>query len=174
MGDSTLPDSRVAVEEFFEHFGVKGMKWGVTRDRISSVTNSTPVKVVTKVYGPSQDAKKAQVFQLKAKVGGVRTLNNHEMQMVIRRMELEQRYRDLYGERQFHDEAVSAAKRFTKRGARWTGRLLTDILKDAGSSWLKRPGSNASGRTSARAWDTGQQFGNVINGTMVSPRAIGQ
>jgi hypothetical protein len=149
------------------------MKWGVVRDRVSGVNNSTPVKAVRKVYGPSKDAKSLQKYQLKAKVGGVRTLDNHEMRLVIQRMELEQRYRDLYGERQYHDEAVSRVKRYTKKGARWAGRFLSDVGKDAASSWLKRPGSNASGRTSQRAWDTGQRFGNVIQATAGSPRAIG-
>lgn len=161
-------------EAFLEHYGVKGMRWGVVRDHANAVRNSAPVKVAKAVYGPSQDAKKTQTYQLKAKVGGVRTLNNHEMRQVINRMELEQRYRDLYGERQYHDEAVSKAKRFSKKGARWAGRLLNDILKDAGASWLKRPGSNASGRTSARAWETGKQFGTVIDGAVVTTKAIGR
>jgi hypothetical protein len=157
--------------ENFKHYGVKGMKWGVTRERVKTGANA-----VKKVYAPSSDAKSAQKYQIKAKVGGVRTLNNHEMRLVIQRMELEQRYRDLYGERQYHDEAVSKAKRFTKKGARWAGNLITDILRDGGSSWLKRPGSNTSGRTSSRvrAWTTGEQFANVIDGSVVQPKAIGR
>jgi 2'-5' RNA ligase len=155
-------------KQFLEHYGVKGMKWGVIRNRVAGA--------VKEVYAPSEDAVSAGKHMTKAKFGGVRSLSNKEMRHVIARMELEQRYRDLYGERQYHDEAVSRAKRYAKRGARWAGRLFTDILRDGGASWIKRPGSNASGQTSAhvRAWTTGQQFANVIEGSFSERRAIGR
>lgn len=160
-------------EQFLKHFGVKGMRWGVTRANVRSGL-SAGGKALADAYKPSQDAKAAGKAQVKAKLGGVRAMSNREMQQVIHRMELERRYRELYGERQYHDEAVSRLKRYSKRGARWVGHFLRDVGADAAASWLKRPGSNASGRTSARAWDAGQQFGNVIQGTIVEPRAIGR
>ena len=169
---------------FLEHYGIKGMRWGVSRSDSGVTTGQSmkkdarktgfkaAVKVANKVYGPSTDAKSASKAQLKAAVGGVRTMSNAEMRQVINRMALEKQYRELYGEHQLHDAGVSAAKRYAKRGAKWVGGFLRDVGTDAASSWLKRPGSNASGRTSRRAWETGQQFGNVINGTVVQ-KAIG-
>lgn len=145
-------------EAFLQHFGVKGMKWGVIRDHAKSGG-----EFVKEAYTPSKDAINAQKYQVKAKLGGVRALNNHEMSLVIRRMELEQKYRDLYGERQL-----------TTKGARWAKKFANDVLKDAAASWLKRPGSNFSGRTSATAWRNGQVFSNVIEGSIVNPRAIGR
>ena len=175
LKDDTSDELRMSERgaEFLSHYGVRGMKWGVTRARVSAGV-SAGGKALKDAYTPSRDAKSAQKYQVKAKLGGVRSLNNDEMRLVIQRMELEQRYRDLYGERQYHDEAVSRAKRYSKRGARWAGRFVSDVLKDGAASWIKRPGSNASGRTSGRAWDAGKQFGNVIDGTVVSPLAIGR
>lgn len=156
-------------EEFLEHYGIKGMKWGIRRDHIDA-----GAAFVKSAYLPSADAKKAKTVQVKAKLGGVHSLNNHEMSMVIRRMELEQRYRDLYGEHQLHDEAVSKGKRWSKKGARWTGKFVEDVLKDSAASWLKRPGSNASGRTSAAAWQTGQEFARTLDGTFTERKALGK
>lgn len=155
-------------ETFLEHYGVKGMKWGVIRSRTGSVGKAAG-SLVKEAYKPSKDYREVKKFQTKAKLGGVRTLDNREMQKVIQRMVLEKQYRELYGEHQLHDEAVSRAKRYAKRGAKWAGNLVNDILRDAGSSWLKRPGS---GRSDS-AWANGQNFANAIEGSFVERRAIG-
>jgi hypothetical protein len=173
-GDSARTSAgRVAAEASLQHFGVKGMRWGVTRENLKSGAIAGG-KALKEAYTPSQDAKNAKKFQTKAKLGGVRAMSNREMQQVIHRMALEKQYRELLGEHQLHDEAVSKAKRWSKKGAQWAGHLLNDILKDAGSSWLKRPGSNTSGRSSARvrAWTNGQQFAGAISGP-VTQKAIG-
>lgn len=121
---------------FLEHYGVKGMKWGVIRDAGKGVAKE--------LYSPSKDYKDAQRAQIKAKFGGTRAMTNAEMRQVIARMSLDKQYRDLYGEHQLHDAGVSAAKRYSKRGARWAGRFLSDVLKDGAASWIRRPDRGTS------------------------------
>lgn len=67
------------VDDFLEHFGVKGMHWGVRRNR---------------VQGPSSsDAQTAtQVHEKISQNGGIHALTNKELQDFITRANLEQQY----------------------------------------------------------------------------------
>lgn len=65
-------------EDFLQHFGVKGMKWGVRR--------SVPA---------SSDAQKSLDVRAKAKSGKVKSLSNAELQLAINRMNLEQQFKRL-------------------------------------------------------------------------------
>lgn len=121
---------------YLEHYGVKGMKWGVIRDR--------GVDAVKTAYKPSNDAVRAQKYMTRAKLGGVRNLDNREMQLVINRMNLERQYKELYGERQWHNA-----------GKKWVKNFLDDVARDVTKSWLRNPfagpttGNNAPIRTEA-------------------------
>ncbi len=148
--------AEAAGEAFIKHFGVKGMRWGVVRDKIRG-------NPAVKLASASEDHKKAQAVKTKAKLVGVQTLSNRDLQVVINRMNLEVNYKNL--------KAVEHDQSLLGKGKRWVADFVTDVAKDAAASWLKRPGSNFSGRTTARgrAW-VGRQP--VINGTVV-PAAIG-
>lgn len=63
-------------EEFLEHYGVAGMKWGKRKAR----------------PGPSKDAKRAAATQRKIKAGSVKALTNKELQEFNRRIDLEMKY----------------------------------------------------------------------------------
>ena len=62
-----------------EHFGVKGMRWGVRR-------KSGP---------PSGDAKTADKLSQKVKAGGTKTLTNKQLKQYVERMRLEKQYKEL-------------------------------------------------------------------------------
>ena len=147
---------------FLEHYGVKGMKWGVIRSKLPGLA----AEGIKKAYAPSEDAKKTQQYMARAKLGGVRNLNNREMQLVIQRMALEKQYKELYGERQWHNA-----------GKKWAGNFVTNVMRDAAASWLSNPfasgrrGEDGPFRTSAYA--NGQEFSRVIDGSTVRRRAIG-
>lgn len=68
------------VEEFLEHYGVKGMKWGVrSADRPAA----------------SGDAVKYRGVMVKARAGGIKSLTNKELQDFITRANLERQYKTL-------------------------------------------------------------------------------
>lgn len=63
-------------DEFFEHFGIKGMKWGVRRSQ-------------SEIHG---DHAGAHASLKKAKKHGTSSLSNAELHSIITRMNLEQQY----------------------------------------------------------------------------------
>lgn len=104
-------------ETYIEHYGVKGMKWGVTTvDRASTVTltrekkallNSKDVTVTQRRAGTyvktkggkrqkaSDDAVKAHAGRQKAKKSTTDALTNDELKAVVERLRLEQEYAKL-------------------------------------------------------------------------------
>ena len=70
-------------DDVLEHFGVKGMKWGVRKNRSGSA---------------SEDAQRADAARKKIKTGGgTKALSNKELQDLVTRMNLEQQYSTLTG-----------------------------------------------------------------------------
>lgn len=184
-------------EAFFQHFGVKGMHWGVRREdsggsatstkdakaeKATTTARSNDAKLSTMQekdrraqtadklkqkrlvdLKSSKDSREAGFVKTKAKISGVNTLSNQDLQTLITRMNLERQFKDL--KKIEHEDTVIGM------GKKWAGNFLNDVAKDTAASWLKRPGSNASGRTSARAYSWGQQVGGAIDGAVV-PKAI--
>ena len=66
------------------HYGVKGMKWGVRRDRRKSSSKK-------RTRGWSKDAKNADRIKKKS----VHEMSNQELQQLNKRMELESNYKRL-------------------------------------------------------------------------------
>jgi len=62
-----------------EHFGVKGMRWGVRRKNVR----------------PSGDAATADKLKSKLKSGGTKALTNKELKKLVERMNLEKQYKNL-------------------------------------------------------------------------------
>lgn len=89
------------IEKVLAHFGVKGMKWGVRRNRRPvAVTATTKPGGKIKVGGgknqrASKDAVSAAKLQQRAKKSKASSLSNNELQALIRRMQLEKQYKDL-------------------------------------------------------------------------------
>lgn len=91
-----------SLDDVLQHFGVKGMKWGVRRRGSTSsgptdvvVTSRGGKKVKTaggKGHGPSDDAVTTAVARQKAKKSSTDSLSNKELQALVSRMNLEQQY----------------------------------------------------------------------------------
>jgi hypothetical protein len=65
-------------DDVLAHFGVKGMKWGVRRNKPS--------------IPASKDSATATAARMKVKTGGTKSLSNKELQALITRINLEQQY----------------------------------------------------------------------------------
>lgn len=70
------------IEEFLEHHGVKGMRWGVRRKRGADGRVST-------------EAKRADEILSKAKKHGRKSLTNKELGDLTKRLELERKFNQL-------------------------------------------------------------------------------
>jgi hypothetical protein len=172
--------------EFLAHYGVKGMKWGVHRDKLTAPAKGfyarakkNPAAGAAKTLGVIGDLKGTKVrnkeqlkeyvktapehiraaeVKRKQRVAGVQTLTNDDLRDVITRMNLEMQYKNLK-KAEFEDSYLGA-------GGKFVGGILQDIVVDAASSWIKRPGSNVSGRTTRR-------IGSSIGAGVGGQRAIG-
>lgn len=88
MSDAT--DQKV--EEFLEHVGVKGMKWGVRKAiRIRSGAGKKKGEAVR----PSDEGRAAAKVLDKQKKYGTSALTNHELRVVNARIKLEQEFHKL-------------------------------------------------------------------------------
>lgn len=114
--------------EFLEHFGVKGMKWGVRRNRpMAAVTTEsrvnagvrgkTKVKAKGGVAHPaSPDAVKAASLKQKHKKSGAAALSNNELRELATRLQLEQQVKVL------NAQSKSSGKKFVKETLADTGK----------------------------------------------------
>jgi hypothetical protein len=98
------------VDNLLVHYGVKGMRWGVRRQRSAAVTVSDRRKKIKTKGGhglPAHtDAVTARVIGQKAKGSGLKALSNDELSEFQKRLNLEQNVRRL----QYNDAPV--AKKF--------------------------------------------------------------
>ena len=79
----------MADQDSLEHYGIKGMKWGVrrSRDELARLRGEkTP---------PSQDAVKARDLQKRVKRSGTKSLSNKQLKDLNARLELEKSYKRL-------------------------------------------------------------------------------
>ena len=84
------------VEDFLEHHGVRGMKWGVRKSHNSGSGKSKKSGgAYPKNLRESADARHAKLAQQKIARGGLQTLNNKELQALVKRQNLEKQYTDL-------------------------------------------------------------------------------
>lgn len=108
MGRPNSPGGVMEVENFLAHYGVKGMKWGVRKDR---------------PYVPgSDDAERAKSLKTRATTEGTRALSNHELQDLVTRMNLEQQYSRL------NPQTKSLGREFTELALRAGGPLVVGAL----------------------------------------------
>ena len=125
------------VEAILAHHGVKGMKWGVRRDRPSAVTVTTKgKKLKTKGgYGhePHSDAVRARTSGQIAKKSGVKALSNADLEAYNRRLNLEQNTKRL-----MYEDSPALAK-FVKTILRQTGKTQAqDAANQVASHQVKK------------------------------------
>lgn len=107
--------SELEFEEVLAHYGVKGMRWGVRKDRgdrdaifrkrakekkpVDVSVSQQPGKYVKGKGGQNQsaseDAITAATYRQKARASTTDSLSNKELQALVTRMNLEQQYNNL-------------------------------------------------------------------------------
>lgn len=121
MGSSAdsnhLNGSAVGAEfvKSLEHFGVKGMRWGVRRSDAELAKSSPKEK-------PSEDSVKAKTQKARIKTSGVSALSNSELQAVITRTRLEQDYAKL------SPESVSAGAKFVSSASNIAANAAKQVV----------------------------------------------
>jgi molecular chaperone GrpE (heat shock protein) len=92
---------RISDEAIIKHYGVRGMKWGVHRDRTPQpvVTITQPGKRVKSKGGknqpPSEDAIAVSNFHRQALKSTTDSLSTKELQALVNRMNLEKQFAEL-------------------------------------------------------------------------------
>jgi hypothetical protein len=76
-------------DDVLAHFGVKGMKWGIRKDKLGGKSGSSE--------SASSDAARARATQDLIKKHGTSAVDNKELQHLVTRMNLERQYNGLVG-----------------------------------------------------------------------------
>ena len=131
---STMAQNEEALE-FLAHYGVKGMKWGVRRDRGSSGSSSKgqanasdasskpkkPIKRQENLSRYSDDKLASKISEKK----GLDALSDAELSKLTKRMQLEQSYRELSAKRPMEK---SKAEKFLT-GAKILGQSANQLTE---------------------------------------------
>jgi hypothetical protein len=132
IGDSTGPEFLLdnnmergwsvsdKVGDFLEHFGVKGMRWGVRKSQEHGGGKKPSSRKPAKTT--SSDAANAHEALTKIKKSGIKSVSNKELQDVITRMNLEQQYSRV------------APQGPASKAARFGGKFAADVLIGVGKS----------------------------------------
>jgi hypothetical protein len=115
------------VEEFLEHYGVKGMKWGV---RKADKTLGTHTKWAYKGTGKKKTKSKSGA----SSSDHVKKLSDEELKAHIARLDLERRYSEL-------SNPQNKAK--ANKGAKLVDDILTQSGKKLGTTLLSGAGALA-------------------------------
>ena len=130
-------DNSKVVDDILAHHGVKGMRWGVRRDRPSSVTVSDKGKKIKTKGGYGRpahpDAVRARTSGQVAKKSGLKALSDDELQAYSKRIQMEQNVKRLQ-----YNEA-SAPVKFVKTLLGQTGKnAAQDAANQVASSQVKK------------------------------------
>lgn len=133
--------------DYLEHYGIKGMKWGVRKSDKSSDVSGNTVRSSKrgKVKGvelseenkksstrPSDDKTHASILEKRVKAGSIDTLSNKELEKLLERKNLEKRY-------------VEITSKEKERGVVGFGRsVVKDLTKDYAKNAMRNTISEAT------------------------------
>lgn len=121
------------LDEILEHFGIKGMKWGVRRRESSDGGVGSHLPSLHKQGEPSHDAARAKTLRVQARKGGTASLSNAELKALTERMNLEQQYSRLSGN--------TTGMQSARAGGKFVGNLLLGVGRQQASEILNQHAS---------------------------------
>lgn len=124
-----------AVSSILEHHGIRGMKWGIRKDRSRSVSVSSKGKKLKSTGGHGHPAHPDAISARKtgqiAKKSGVKSLSNDQLKSYSNRLNLEQSVKRLqYGEKNAAQKAV--AKMLGRAGDQGVDKVVNEGTKKIG------------------------------------------
>lgn len=130
------------VGDWFEHFGVKGMRWGVRKSEPTSVeVSARPGTKVTAKGGANQpahdDAIRVAVSKQKAKTSTTDSLSTKELQELVNRMNLEQQYSTLTSKQKTNSLEKGQKQIKTVLGVAKTYNEVSNFLNTDAGKMLK-------------------------------------
>lgn len=131
----TMAQTMALGEDFLEHYGIRGMKWGVRKHREVSAQSHADTGVLrrqTKItvkggvsHPASNDAVRAAIHKQKLKKSGTAALSNQELQELSKRLQLELQVKTLTGKKgqafvkkTLEDQGKEEVKGVVKKGTR--------------------------------------------------------
>lgn len=123
-------DSNQEIDAFFEHFGVRGMRWGVRKPGTGEASNHV-----------SEDAAKATELKATVKKHGTSALNNDDLQKLVTRLNLESQHArlnpaDVTAGEKFMNELLGIGGNVAKQQAtsyanKYTAKGIEKLIKEA-------------------------------------------
>lgn len=128
-----------------QHYGIKGMKWGVSRDTIGSIAGvakkfapvaTAGLNALGKKYTP--DETKSQYSQKVGEVGGLHRVSDKDLQAMLSRMNMERQYKSF-----MEDEAKSrsAGQTATFKFLQEAGKLAIPLIVGGPVAAATSPGA---------------------------------
>lgn len=141
--------SELEFEEVLAHYGVKGMRWGVRKDRgdrdatfrkrakeknpVDVSVSQQPGKYVKGKGGQNQpaseDAITAATYRQRAKASTPDSLSNKELQTLVTRMNLEQQYNNLSSQSDRRSRGAKIANQIVGKENPFRDTALSNIDK---------------------------------------------
>lgn len=137
---------RVQDSDYFSHYGVKGMRWGVRKDRVTSGARKVKqkatstrtyrrVKAEHEKYLANRSASRVQLDTIRKK--GAYQLTDEELKIAIGRMNLEKQYKTLNRE-VYHPGQAFANKAINQVGGIAIGAGGAYLVKKVVPKLLRR------------------------------------
>jgi hypothetical protein len=182
--NDTMAQASLRTEKFLEHFGIRGMKWGIRRPRgpegtVSSLPGVKGVGTETQSTGGSHgggghstsntthtptDFEQAKAIKLKAQRQGLKSLSNTEVQLLVTRMNLERQF----DQNTAKPSNIQRGREFVKEQMK-TGKTINEMIafanSPAGHLLASAIRSSGTGRHAGTASTTGKVGGGHKSGT---------
>ena len=133
--DGSLKQSAVAdpIDAYLEHFGVKGMRWGVRREKDSS-GRRPPI---------NSEAARAAEIHTQVRKYGTSTVSNKDLQALVTRLNLERQYSNL------DQKQVSSGRKYIastlKNVGQQQAQSFANQYANKGAAWvLKKVGKKGT------------------------------